>query len=96
MNASEQLPETSHHKSELGRLTTRGRSIDDGSCTTLLVGLGARDDAAPLAADPSAQAAQDDDSQPAGYFIGECGHRMPPVGTAWYVGPCDDCGPSAT
>lgn len=49
-----------------------------------------------LAANPSAQAAQDDDSQPAGYFIGECGHQVPPVGTAWYVGPCNDCGPSAT
>ncbi|MGH3898776.1 MAG: hypothetical protein ACRDTA_11095 [Pseudonocardiaceae bacterium] len=37
MNASEQLPKTPHHKSELGRLTARGRSTDDGSWTTLLV-----------------------------------------------------------
>jgi hypothetical protein len=31
------LPETQRHKSELGRLTTRGCSTDDGSSTTLLV-----------------------------------------------------------
>lgn len=43
--------------------------------------------------DPSAQAAQDDDSEPQGYFVGECGHRVP-GGPAYYVGgPCRDCGP---
>ncbi|HZA16187.1 MAG TPA: hypothetical protein VE645_04710 [Pseudonocardiaceae bacterium] len=37
MNAAEQLPETQHQQRERGRLTTRGRSTDDGSWTTLLV-----------------------------------------------------------
>ncbi len=31
------VSETYRHKPELGRLTTRGRSTDDGSPTTLLV-----------------------------------------------------------
>jgi hypothetical protein len=31
------VPETQHHKPERGRLTTRGRSTDDGSWCTLLV-----------------------------------------------------------
>lgn len=37
MNASEQLPETHHHKSERSRLRAIGRSTDHGSWTTLLV-----------------------------------------------------------
>ncbi len=37
MNAAEQLPETQHQQHERGRLTTRGRSTDDGSWTTLLL-----------------------------------------------------------
>ena len=37
MNAAEQPPETQHQQRERGRLTTRGRSTDDGSWTTLLV-----------------------------------------------------------
>ncbi len=45
----------------------------------------------PVAPDPGAQAAQDDDNEPAGYFVGECGHRVPLIGPVWYVGPCGDC-----
>jgi hypothetical protein len=45
--------------------------------------------------DPSAQAAQDDDSEPSGYFISECGHRVP-GGPAWYVGSCKNCDADAT
>ncbi len=37
VNTSEQAPETYRHKPERGRLTTRGRSTDDGRPTTLLV-----------------------------------------------------------
>jgi hypothetical protein len=48
------------------------------------------------AGDPSARAAQDGDSQPHGYFVGGCGHRVPLVGATWHVGPCDDCDPSTT
>ncbi len=42
-----------------------------------------------------AQAAQDDASEPRGYFVGECGHRVP-GGPAFYVGPCGECDPGAT
>ncbi len=39
-----------------------------------------------------AQAGQDDDSELHGYYVGECGHRVPLVGAAgWHIGPCDDC-----
>lgn len=49
----------------------------------------------PMAPDLSAQAAQDDDSEPQGYFVGECGHRVP-GGPAYYVGgPYGECGPEA-
>lgn len=48
--------------------------------------------AAPLAVvpEPSAQTAQDEDSQPQGYYVGRCGHQVP-GGPAFYVGPCRDC-----
>ncbi|MGH3898774.1 MAG: hypothetical protein ACRDTA_11085 [Pseudonocardiaceae bacterium] len=42
------------------------RSIADGIIT--------------LAPDRRAKAARNDDSEPRGYFIGECGHRTPLVG----------------
>ncbi len=40
--------------------------------------------------------ARDDDNQPRGYWVGECGHRVPLVGPICYVGPCDDCESDAT
>ncbi len=53
--------------------------------------------AAPLAVapDPSGQAAQDDDNEPRGYWVGECGHRVY-GGPVWRVGPCGDCDTDAT
>jgi hypothetical protein len=49
-----------------------------------------------MAPDLSAQAAQDDDSEPQSYFVGECGHRVP-GGPAYYVGgPYGDADPKRT
>lgn len=50
-----------------------------------------------LAPDPSAQAAQGDDSEPTGYYVAECGHRVPggPI-FRFRAGPCEDCDPSTT
>lgn len=42
-----------------------------------------------------APAVPDDDSEPRGYYIGECGHRAPLIGPICYVGPCEECGVGA-
>ncbi|MGH3886575.1 MAG: hypothetical protein ACRDSZ_08380 [Pseudonocardiaceae bacterium] len=45
---------------------------------------------------PAPQAAQDDSSQPQGYYVGECGHRVPLIGPVGHIGPGGDCDPSTT
>ncbi len=49
------------------------------------------DEVVTVGPDLRAQTVRDDDSEPRGYFIGECGHRRPICPTG-HVGACEECG----